>query len=47
MRYRTLREGSAMKINKMAGRIVQIVSISCPSLINLWKDRDRANEESR
>jgi len=36
-----------MKINRIAGRIVQIVSISCPSLMNLWKDRERAKDERR
>jgi hypothetical protein len=37
IRYNVLRDGRAMKINRKAGRIVQIVSISCPSIINLSK----------
>jgi len=37
IRYRVFNEGSAIKINKIAGAIVQIVSISCPSLTYLLK----------
>jgi hypothetical protein len=33
--YRAFIEGRAMKINMADGRIVQIVSISCPSDMNL------------
>jgi hypothetical protein len=38
IKYKVFREGIAMKINIKAGKIVQIVSISCPSMINLLKD---------
>jgi hypothetical protein len=37
IRYKVLSEGRAIKINKKAGKIVQIVSISCPSMMNLLK----------
>jgi len=37
IRYKVFRDGRAMKINRKAGRIVQIVSISCPSIMNLLK----------
>lgn len=35
IRYKVFREGRAIKISSNAGRIVQIVSISCPSITNL------------
>jgi len=35
--YRIFKEGRAIKIKSRAGRIVQIVSISCPSVKNLLK----------
>jgi len=35
IRYKIFREGRAMKSRKMAGMIVQMVSISCPSIVNL------------
>jgi hypothetical protein len=35
IKYRVFRDGMAMKINIIAGRMVQIVSISCPSIIYL------------
>lgn len=35
IKYRVFKEGRAMKINMNAGKIVQMVSISCPSMINL------------
>lgn len=38
IRYNVFKEGIAMNTNIKAGRIVQIVSISCPSIINLLKD---------
>jgi len=37
IRYRVFREGIAMKISNTAGRMVQMVSISCPSMMNLLK----------
>lgn len=37
IKYKFFKEGRAIKINKKEGRIVQMVSISCPSLINLLK----------
>jgi len=37
IKYRVFREGRAMKIKRKAGKMVQIVSISCPSIINLLK----------
>jgi len=37
IKYRVFSEGIAMKISRTAGRIVQMVSISCPSIINLLK----------
>jgi len=37
IRYRVFSDGRAIKINRKAGRIVQIVSISCPSMMNLLK----------
>jgi len=36
MRYKIFIDGSAMKRSITAGRMVQIVSISCPSIKNLW-----------
>jgi hypothetical protein len=35
IRYSVFSEGKAIKINMKAGRMVQIVSISCPSMMNL------------
>jgi hypothetical protein len=35
IKYNVFKDGRAIKINKIAGRIVQIVSISCPSITNL------------
>lgn len=35
IRYRVFNDGRAMKISIKAGRTVQIVSISCPSMMNL------------
>jgi len=35
IKYRVFIEGRAMNNNRIAGRIVQIVSISCPSIMNL------------
>jgi len=35
IRYRVFSEGRAIKIKRIAGRIVQIVSISCPSITYL------------
>ena len=35
IRYNVFIEGRAMKISNSAGTIVQIVSISCPSMENL------------
>lgn len=37
IRYSVFKDGIAMKINRIAGRMVQIVSISCPSMIYLLK----------
>jgi len=37
IRYNVFKDGRAMKIRRNAGKIVQIVSISCPSIINLLK----------
>jgi hypothetical protein len=37
IRYRVFSDGRAIKININAGKIVQIVSISCPSIMNLLK----------
>jgi len=37
IKYKVFKEGIAIKINKRAGRMVQTVSISCPSIINLLK----------
>lgn len=36
IRYKIFIEGRAIKRSITAGRIVQIVSISCPSMRNLW-----------
>jgi hypothetical protein len=36
IRYKVFKEGRAINISSTAGRIVQIVSISCPSIMNLW-----------
>lgn len=47
MRYNVLREGRAIKISRKAGRIVQIVSISCPSMINLLKFFPKIMEVTR
>jgi len=35
IRYRVFRDGRAIKISIKEGRMVQIVSISCPSIMNL------------
>jgi len=35
IRYKVFKEGKAIKISMNAGRTVQIVSISCPSITNL------------
>jgi hypothetical protein len=35
IKYNVFNEGKAMKISMKAGRMVQIVSISCPSMMNL------------
>jgi hypothetical protein len=35
IKYRVFKEGRAINTNKRAGRTVQIVSISCPSMTNL------------
>jgi len=35
IKYNVFSEGRAMKISIKDGRMVQIVSISCPSIINL------------
>jgi len=37
IRYKIFSDGRAIKISMNAGRMVQIVSISCPSAINLLK----------
>jgi len=37
IRYSVFREGRTIKINRIAGSKVQIVSISCPSIKNLLK----------
>jgi len=37
IRYRIFSDGRAMKISMNAGKMVQMVSISCPSAINLLK----------
>jgi hypothetical protein len=37
IKYNVFNEGMAMKIKRKAGRTVQIVSISCPSITNLLK----------
>jgi len=37
IKYRVFRDGIAIKISRIAGRIVQIVSISWPSIMNLLK----------
>jgi len=47
IRYNVFREGRAMKIKRKAGRIVQIVSISCPSIMNLLKFFPRIIEVTR
>jgi len=47
IRYSVLRDGRAIKINRNAGRIVQIVSISCPSIINLLKFFPKVMEVTR
>jgi hypothetical protein len=35
IKYSVFNEGKAIKINIKDGRMVQIVSISCPSMMNL------------
>jgi len=47
IRYKVFREGRAMKINRKAGRTVQIVSISCPSIMNLLKFFPRIMEVTK
>jgi len=37
IKYKVFSDGIAMKISKIAGKMVQIVSISCPSIMNLLK----------
>jgi len=38
IRYKIFSDGRAMNNRKMAGMIVQMVSISCPSIVNLSID---------
>ncbi len=38
MRYKIFNEGRAINSKKIAGMIVQMVSISCPSIVNLSID---------
>jgi hypothetical protein len=47
IRYKVLRDGRAIKIRRKAGRIVQIVSISCPSIMNLLKFFPKIMEVTR
>ncbi len=47
IRYSVFSDGRAMKINRKAGKIVQIVSISCPSIMNLLKFFPKIMEVSR
>jgi len=47
IRYNVFRDGKAMKISKKAGRTVQIVSISCPSIMNLLKFFPNLIEETK
>jgi len=47
IRYNVLRDGRAMKIRRKAGKIVQIVSISCPSMMNLLKVLPKIMEVTR
>jgi len=44
IRYRIFIDGSAMKTSIKAGRMVQIVSISCPSKRNLLYDDDTTGD---
>jgi len=47
IRYRVFRDGRAMKINRKAGKIVQIVSISWPSIMNLLKFLPKVREVTK
>jgi len=43
-RYRDFMDGRAIKINRIPGKTVQIVSISCPSSRNLLKNLFRTDD---
>lgn len=47
IKYNVFSEGRAIKISKNAGRIVQIVSISCPSIMNLLNLFPKIIEDTR
>jgi len=47
IKYNVFRDGRAIKIRRKAGRIVQMVSISCPSMMNLLKFFPRIIEVTR
>jgi hypothetical protein len=44
MRYNVFMDGKAINSNKTAGSSVQMVSISCPSIMNLLKTFDKITE---